>query len=301
MSAVQVNVGGKLFTSTKDTLCKCAYFAGLFATGNPEDIPFVDRPSSGFKHVLYYLQDDRYSFPLQFSLELDFYGVPYPKYSLMRKNDLINILVTGEKFSVKASRLMKNSPFFEKKLSQLYAGADLRLRESAKAFSHFLQRIYDHEHYIPIEYKTEFEKYKGPAIEWTPDTTVTHLVNGTKVYTPYHILVNIPYLKSWLETGFVPHLNIPLKAWQNIIDYLCCSYPALLSHYRWYEKLKVIPSVWHRVDYRQCPTVGCNRTLKRIIGKDLLAYDSGPQFCNEHACALCCERAVKNKLCAKHQ
>ena len=85
MSLVQVSVGGKLFTSTKETLAKCAYFEGLLSTGDVENTLFVDRPSSGFKHVLYYLQDDHYLFPLKFKLELDFYGVPYPKYLQERK------------------------------------------------------------------------------------------------------------------------------------------------------------------------------------------------------------------------
>lgn len=301
MSTVHINVGGKLFTSTKDTFSKCAYFAGLFATGEPEDIPFVDRPSTGFKHVLYYLQDDRYPFPIEFALELDFYGVPYPKYSQMRKKDVVNVFVAGEKFTVKAHHLMKNSPYFEKKLSQLYVGADLRLRESAKTFSHFLQRIYDRKHYIPIEYKEEFEKYQGPAIEWAEDTVVTHLVSGTESYTRYSVLAKIPFLTDWLATGFVPEINVPIKAWQNITNHLSLGYPALLSYYEWYEELKVVPVGWYRVVYNRCPASGCNTILKCIVEKRFISHLSPPQHCEKHGCTKCNEYAKMNNLCLNHQ
>ena len=120
---MQVNVGGKIFTSTKDTLSKCAYFSGLLLTLHAEEIPFVDRPSTAFEHVLYYLQDDYYLFPLKFKLELDFYGVPYLKYSQARKTMW--------------SRSLLEERSLRSRLTDLY------IEGTAKGFAHLLRRVLD--------------------------------------------------------------------------------------------------------------------------------------------------------------
>ena len=301
MSVTQVNVGGKLFTTTKDTLSKCEYFAGLLAIEAKEEVPFVDRPGTGFKHILYYLQDDRYPFPMQFSLELDFYGVAYPKYSQMRTKDKVNIFASGEKFTVHAGRLMKGSPYFEKKLSQLYVGADFHIRGSAKGFSHLMRRIHDRNHYIPYKYKEEFEKYQGPSIVWTPDTLVSHLVDGTKVYTVYSVLAKIPYLTDWLTLGFVTNLKVQIKAWTNIVNHLRDNSPALLRYQRWYESLQVVPVEWYRITYQRCPGMDCIINAKRIVCNNIISYECSPQYCYNHGCRKCPLKAFQNGLCKNHQ
>jgi len=92
MKTVKLNVGGKFFETTKQTLVNSSYFKCLLDedTWNKlpdKDLPLIDRSSELFEHVLCYLRNPEYPYPWQHSGELDFYGVKYNKAQVMGEWD----------------------------------------------------------------------------------------------------------------------------------------------------------------------------------------------------------------------
>lgn len=80
MATVTLNVGGKIFITTKDTLNRSAYFAALLSHKWSEtcDKPiFIDRSPTGFKHVLDFLRDNQYRVPAKYEYELIYYQIEY--------------------------------------------------------------------------------------------------------------------------------------------------------------------------------------------------------------------------------
>lgn len=81
MTTVKLNVGGTIFETTIDTLMKCPYFQGMKhfeeILNNVNNIHFIDRDPSAFKHVLRLLRDLNYDYPQKYLNELDFYGIEY--------------------------------------------------------------------------------------------------------------------------------------------------------------------------------------------------------------------------------
>lgn len=73
---IRVNVGGKTFTTSKEILLQSVYFAGLWALEEQSKDLFVDRDPKAFRHVLAYLRDDTYTFPLRYKSELNFAAWP---------------------------------------------------------------------------------------------------------------------------------------------------------------------------------------------------------------------------------
>lgn len=77
---IKVNVGGKIFETSKDTLCKSTYFSSLFSRWSSisqQNEIFIDRDPIAFEHILNLLRDSNYPFPKKYLYELDFYGVVY--------------------------------------------------------------------------------------------------------------------------------------------------------------------------------------------------------------------------------
>lgn len=81
---IQLNVGGKIFETTKDTLQQSTYFASLLSrwTFDNNTPYFIDRSNVIFEHVLCLLRDPSYLFPYEYANELDFYGIKYDENSL---------------------------------------------------------------------------------------------------------------------------------------------------------------------------------------------------------------------------
>ena len=90
--SIKINIQGTIFETTETTLKKINYFKYLFEDTNItiNDIPFVDRPSHIFKHVLAYVIDDKYNYPMKYASELDFYDVNYDINKLYNPSSLIN-------------------------------------------------------------------------------------------------------------------------------------------------------------------------------------------------------------------
>ena len=70
-----MNVGGKIFETTRHTLTLSSYFNSYFSRWNSQSIIFIDRSYKLFEHVLAYLRNPNYPFPVQHKDELDFYGI----------------------------------------------------------------------------------------------------------------------------------------------------------------------------------------------------------------------------------
>lgn len=80
---ISLNVGGKIFTTTKTTLNFIPYFKSLFDFSqssqsidtNLNEI-FVDSDPSVFKHVLRWARNPTYSIPIKYDYGLNFWGLP---------------------------------------------------------------------------------------------------------------------------------------------------------------------------------------------------------------------------------
>ncbi len=66
---ITLNVGGKQFQTDKAILMKSPYIANLLEGTEL----FIDRSPSVFKHVLEYLRDSSYLYPIKYQKELEFY------------------------------------------------------------------------------------------------------------------------------------------------------------------------------------------------------------------------------------
>lgn len=79
---ITINVGGKLFTTTTETLYRSKYFRDI-SNGNPRcerdenGNIFIDRCPKAFSHVLNFLRDDRYPFPDEYEFELEAYLIAF--------------------------------------------------------------------------------------------------------------------------------------------------------------------------------------------------------------------------------
>jgi hypothetical protein len=78
-----LNVQGKIFETSYNTIIKIPYFKDMFeACGPPTEPIFVNRSSIIFGHVLGLVTDNKYPFPGKYKFELDFYGINYDDLTL---------------------------------------------------------------------------------------------------------------------------------------------------------------------------------------------------------------------------
>ena len=73
-NTIKLNVGGTPFETSRDKLMKCPLFAGMLSdiqyTGEPI---FIDRSPHIFKHILAYLRDPSYPYPIRYVNELKYF------------------------------------------------------------------------------------------------------------------------------------------------------------------------------------------------------------------------------------
>lgn len=93
MATIKLNVGGKIFETTRSTLCKSQYFDILLSgkfNDTQKDVIFIDRDSGIFKHVLRLLRDPLYEYPRKYNSELDYYMIDHTD-NININNDNIKI------------------------------------------------------------------------------------------------------------------------------------------------------------------------------------------------------------------
>ena len=84
--SITLNVGGKKFETTHETLARIPVFKHMFEACTDESPTlFLDRSPHVFKHVLAFAQDPQYSYPIEYEYELKFYCVEYDKGTLHDK------------------------------------------------------------------------------------------------------------------------------------------------------------------------------------------------------------------------
>lgn len=80
---IQLNVGGKLISTSKSVLMGSGYFKGLLEIGTSEI--FIDFDPKIFRHVLSFLRDPLYKFNNKYLFALDFFDIYYEKNNLYEK------------------------------------------------------------------------------------------------------------------------------------------------------------------------------------------------------------------------
>jgi hypothetical protein len=72
---IKLNVQGKIFETTYDTITKIPYFKNMFEDVNQKSIEpiFIDRSPQLFKHILAIATDSFYPYPAQYAFELDYF------------------------------------------------------------------------------------------------------------------------------------------------------------------------------------------------------------------------------------
>lgn len=244
---------------------------------------FVDRSATLFEHVLAYMRDPKYPFPIKYIYELDFYGVAYPKYNL-DTSDTIKINTNGTIFEVQAAKLMKGSNHLFKLISNLYVGQILYLDVSPKCFKHILSRIYDSSHVIPIKYMKESQIYSVQKLTLHNHTTFKFHVSGRQYKLSYKILCRIPVINNKiLKCDSVNGIElVSTEAFDNILRYLNGGF-CDEKYQNEYELLGLKPNSYYRENYVRCKDGDCNNILRNYVSADAKTV-IGPIYCCLHRC-----------------
>lgn len=88
---LRLNVGGKIFETTKDVLFKINYFKYMLEDTNIDlnNEIFINRSGHIFKHIIALAIDDNYKYPHKYKEELDFYDMKYTLSQLYYDSDII--------------------------------------------------------------------------------------------------------------------------------------------------------------------------------------------------------------------
>lgn len=111
MATIKLNVGGKIFETTRSTLCKSQYFDILLSgkfNDTQKDVIFIDRDSDIFKHVLRLLRNPLYEYPRKYNSELDYYMIDY--------TDNIDININNDNIKIKNNALSEMHKIIDPKI-----------------------------------------------------------------------------------------------------------------------------------------------------------------------------------------
>uniref|UniRef100_A0A6C0C8N1 Potassium channel tetramerisation-type BTB domain-containing protein n=1 Tax=viral metagenome TaxID=1070528 RepID=A0A6C0C8N1_9ZZZZ len=75
--SIRINVSGRIFNVSKETICKSQLFNGMLADCTIDDEIVIDRSAKLFEHMYSYLLDNKYPYPKKYYSELDYYLVSY--------------------------------------------------------------------------------------------------------------------------------------------------------------------------------------------------------------------------------
>ena len=78
MTTITINVCGKIFETDLITITKSVLFKNVIDdTGIPDKPIFINRSPKLFEHVLAYIIDENYPFPMKYRSELDYFLIDY--------------------------------------------------------------------------------------------------------------------------------------------------------------------------------------------------------------------------------
>ena len=75
-SFIELNVGGYIFNTTKETLKKCEYFEAILTRWDNKIPKYIDRDGKSFRYILRYLRNPNYLIPTKYYYDVLFYGLP---------------------------------------------------------------------------------------------------------------------------------------------------------------------------------------------------------------------------------
>lgn len=86
---IKLNVQGSIFETSKEILLQSSFFENLFNDCEIPEILFINRSAKLFEHVLAFLTDNRYPYPIKYAYELDYYLIPFDKNNLYNGFDTL--------------------------------------------------------------------------------------------------------------------------------------------------------------------------------------------------------------------
>lgn len=129
-NVVELNIGGTLFRSTKETLSKCIYFDNIFSGKFREEVPkFIDRNPEGFKYILSYLRGCIKNIPKKYECDINYFGIMNEKNKVNRspkRNKMEEVNLDGQSKDVGINGFINNSQLTSGRTSTyLYANPSI--------------------------------------------------------------------------------------------------------------------------------------------------------------------------------
>lgn len=115
MTIIRLNVGGTIFETTAETLQYSSYLhtiiidIGVNHDDDDDEIIFIDRSPEVFVHILNFLRDDRYPYPIEYIYELDFYGIEYDLEYIYKLSTNENILHLLNEININMKNLLRQN------------------------------------------------------------------------------------------------------------------------------------------------------------------------------------------------
>jgi len=122
---IKLNVGGRIFQTTKQTLISGSeYFRDIFENSQDADSKdsneplFIDRSYEAFEHVLSLLRNSKYKFPDLYNDELDYFGIKYKKINSIVDDNIEIYFINDECSFIASKKVLSQYPYFNYTISQ---------------------------------------------------------------------------------------------------------------------------------------------------------------------------------------
>ena len=290
---IEIQVRHKRFIIPSSLVAKSSYLSTNYGV--------IDRSAMIFKHVLEYLYDQTYPYPIEHLDELQYYGIDYPKYSVERA-DMVTIINYG---AFRANILMAGSTYLHQELSKLYVGESLNIECSSKAVKHILRRILDAHYVIPYEHIDEAKFFGVQKLTLTDKTMMKINVSGVIFEVEANILCKIPLFEKQIEEdGAVkPIMNVYYsadspKGLVDVINYVTGNYYPNYKYVRLYSYLGLYPTNFVNVAYEKCRQ--CMSIVKKYISSNGDWNWGYSAYCRLHRCYLCNRSRSGSQIIAKN-